>query len=84
MGGHPEGGRSHAEETKEREERSYVVPDSVIVEDKGKGDYENASDPSHQETGGFETSADSGQMTRLVELKVGFCPSNLIKCASLF
>jgi len=25
-----------------REERSYVVPDSVIIGDRGKGEYENA------------------------------------------
>jgi len=51
-----------------REERSYVVPDSVIVGDRGKGEYENALDTRQQETGGFETSAESGQMTNFVEI----------------
>lgn len=32
-----------------REERSYVVPDSVIVGDRAKGEFENALDPRQQE-----------------------------------
>jgi len=51
-----------------REERSYVVPDSVIVGDRGKGEYENALDARQQEAGGFETPAELGQMTNLVEI----------------
>ena len=51
-----------------REERSYVVPDSVIVGDRGKAEYENALDARQQETGGFETSAESGQTMNLVEI----------------
>lgn len=51
-----------------REERSFAVPDSVIVGDRGKGEYENALDVRQQETGGFETSAESGQMTNFVEI----------------
>jgi pre-mRNA-processing factor 6 len=51
-----------------REERSYVVPDSVIVGDRGKGEYENALDARQQEAGGFETPAESGQMTNFVEI----------------
>jgi hypothetical protein len=51
-----------------REERSYVVPDSVIVGDRGKGEYENALDARQQESGGFETPAELGQMTNFVEI----------------
>ena len=43
-----------------REERWYVVPDSVIVGDRRKGEYENALDARQQEAGGFEMSAESG------------------------
>jgi len=32
-----------------REERSFVVPDSVIVGDRGKNDYENSLDTRQQE-----------------------------------
>ncbi|KZP07498.1 hypothetical protein FIBSPDRAFT_875426 [Athelia psychrophila] len=38
-----------------REERSFVVPDSVLVGDRGKVEYENALDARQQEVGGFET-----------------------------
>ncbi|KAF8151308.1 PRP1 splicing factor, N-terminal-domain-containing protein [Crassisporium funariophilum] len=51
-----------------REERSYVVPDSVIVGDRGKGEYENALDPRQQEGVGFATPADSGALTNFVEI----------------
>lgn len=52
-----------------REERSYVVPDSVIVGDRAKGEYENALDRSQQENGGFETPAEQGQMTNFLEIR---------------
>ena len=32
-----------------REERSYVVPDSVLVGDRSKTEYENALDPRQQQ-----------------------------------
>lgn len=51
-----------------KEERAYVVPDSVIVGDRAKGEYENALDPRQQEAGGFETPAESGQTTNLLEI----------------
>ena len=36
-----------------REERSYVVPDSVLVGDRSKTEYENALDPRQQQVGDF-------------------------------
>lgn len=51
-----------------KEDRAYAVPDSVIVGDRGKGEYESALDPRQQEAGGFETPAESGQMTNLLEI----------------
>ncbi|CAA7262736.1 unnamed protein product [Cyclocybe aegerita] len=53
---------------RKREERSFVVPDSVIVGDRGKNEYDNALDPRQQQAGGFETPADSGALTNLVEI----------------
>jgi len=37
-----------------REERSYVVPDSVLVGDRSKTEYENALDPRQQQVGVFD------------------------------
>lgn len=34
-----------------RDERTFVVPDSVIVGDRSKGEYENSLDPMQQEVG---------------------------------
>ena len=51
-----------------REERSYIVPDSVIVDDRGKGEYNNALDTRQQESGGLETPAELGWMTNFVEI----------------
>ncbi|KAN0112057.1 PRP1 splicing factor, N-terminal domain containing protein [Russula decolorans] len=51
-----------------REERSFAVPDSIIVGDRGKGEFENSLDPRQQEHGGFETPADSGTLTNFVEI----------------
>ncbi|TFY64399.1 hypothetical protein EVG20_g5958 [Dentipellis fragilis] len=51
-----------------RDERSFVVPDSVIVGDRGKGEYESSLDARQQEHGGFETPADSGTLTNFVEI----------------
>ncbi|KAL1708674.1 PRP1 splicing factor, N-terminal-domain-containing protein [Schizophyllum commune] len=50
-----------------REERSYVVPDSVIVGDRTKNQYENALDPMQNEVR-FDTAADPGAMTNFVEI----------------
>lgn len=33
---------------RKRDERSFVVPDSVIIGDRSQGEYENALDPSQQ------------------------------------
>ena len=44
-----------------KDERSFVVPDSVIVGDRAKTEYENSLDA-------FETPADSGTMTNFVEI----------------
>ncbi|KAI0310692.1 PRP1 splicing factor, N-terminal-domain-containing protein [Amylostereum chailletii] len=52
---------------RKRDERSFVVPDSVIVGDRSKGEYENALDPMQQDNGGFSTPAD-GTMTNFVEI----------------
>ncbi|KAF5352069.1 hypothetical protein D9758_009441 [Tetrapyrgos nigripes] len=52
---------------RKKDERAFVVPDSVIVGDRAKGEYENALDPMQQEHGGFETPAD-GAMTNFVEI----------------
>ncbi|TFK38187.1 PRP1 splicing factor, N-terminal-domain-containing protein [Crucibulum laeve] len=51
-----------------REERTYVVPDSVLVGDRGKNEYENSLDDRQQQNGGFETPADSGTLTNFVEI----------------
>ncbi|KAF8958681.1 PRP1 splicing factor, N-terminal-domain-containing protein [Flammula alnicola] len=51
-----------------REERSYVVPDSVLVGDRSKTEYESALDSRQQQAGGFETPADSGTLTNFVEI----------------
>ncbi|KIY47069.1 hypothetical protein FISHEDRAFT_46114 [Fistulina hepatica ATCC 64428] len=51
-----------------REERTYVVSDSIIVGDRSKNEYENSLDPAQQQNGGFETPADGGTMTNFVEI----------------
>ncbi|KAI0788615.1 PRP1 splicing factor, N-terminal-domain-containing protein [Abortiporus biennis] len=53
---------------RKRDERSFVVPDSVIIGDRSKGEYENALDSRQQESGGFETPAESGSLTNFVEM----------------
>ncbi|KAH9936195.1 PRP1 splicing factor, N-terminal-domain-containing protein [Fomitopsis serialis] len=53
---------------RKRDERSFVVPDSVIVGDRSKTEYENALDSRQQSMGGFETPADSGTLTNFVEM----------------
>ncbi|TRM66208.1 PRP1 splicing factor, N-terminal-domain-containing protein [Schizophyllum amplum] len=50
-----------------REERAYVVPDSVIVGDRGKNEFENALDPRQNEVC-FDTAADPGAMTNFIEI----------------
>ncbi|KAF9490995.1 hypothetical protein BDN71DRAFT_1453513 [Pleurotus eryngii] len=56
-------GRKHG-----RDEKSFVVPDSVVVGDRAKGEYENSLDPMQQETGGLVTPADSDSLTNFVEI----------------
>ncbi|KDR68393.1 hypothetical protein GALMADRAFT_78691 [Galerina marginata CBS 339.88] len=51
-----------------REERTYVVPDSVLVGDRSKGEYESSLDVRQQQAGGFETPAESGALTNFVEI----------------
>ncbi|KAH7102781.1 PRP1 splicing factor, N-terminal-domain-containing protein [Auriculariales sp. MPI-PUGE-AT-0066] len=51
-----------------REGRHFAVPDSVIVGNRDSSQYENALDPMQQDTGGFDTPAESGTLTNLVEL----------------
>ncbi|KAJ7283920.1 PRP1 splicing factor, N-terminal-domain-containing protein [Mycena rebaudengoi] len=51
-----------------REERSFAVPDSVLVGDRSKGEYENSLDDRQQQNGGFETPAESGTLTNFVEI----------------
>ncbi|KAI0927016.1 hypothetical protein AcW1_007622 [Taiwanofungus camphoratus] len=53
---------------RKRDERSFVVPDSVIVGDRSKTEYENSLDARQQAAGGFETPADSGTLTNFVEM----------------
>ncbi|KAJ7499175.1 PRP1 splicing factor, N-terminal-domain-containing protein [Mycena latifolia] len=49
-------------------ERSFAVPDSVLVGDRSKNEYENSLDDRQQKDGGFETPADSGALTNFVEI----------------
>ncbi|KAG7093896.1 hypothetical protein E1B28_007534 [Marasmius oreades] len=49
-------------------ERSFVIPDSVIVGDRTKNEYESSLDSRQQLNGGFETAADSGTLTNFVEI----------------
>ncbi|KZT22173.1 hypothetical protein NEOLEDRAFT_1164255 [Neolentinus lepideus HHB14362 ss-1] len=49
-------------------DRAYVVPDSVIVGDRSKTEYENALDPAQQNNGGIETPLENGTMTNFVEI----------------
>ncbi|KAG5652943.1 hypothetical protein H0H81_003019 [Sphagnurus paluster] len=51
-----------------RDERTFAVPDSIIVGDRSKNEYENSLDTRQQENGGFETPADSGTLTNFVEM----------------
>ncbi|GLB42785.1 putative PRP1 splicing factor, N-terminal [Lyophyllum shimeji] len=51
-----------------RDERAFAVPDSIIVGDRSKTEYENSLDTRQQQTGGFETPADSGTLTNFVEM----------------
>ncbi|KAF8876396.1 PRP1 splicing factor, N-terminal-domain-containing protein [Infundibulicybe gibba] len=51
-----------------REERSFVVPDSVLVGDRSKNEYENSLDAREQQSGGLVTPAESGTLTNFVEI----------------
>ncbi|KAF6757076.1 PRP1 splicing factor, N-terminal-domain-containing protein [Ephemerocybe angulata] len=63
----PEVGNLTRRKRQRGNERTYVVPDSVIVGDRGKGEYESSLDPMQQKTGGLATPAD-GAMTNFVEI----------------
>ncbi|KAK7061468.1 PRP1 splicing factor, N-terminal-domain-containing protein [Favolaschia claudopus] len=49
-------------------DRSFAVPDSILVGDRGKNEYENSLDDRQQQSGGFETPAESGTLTNFVEI----------------
>ncbi|KAJ7873267.1 PRP1 splicing factor, N-terminal-domain-containing protein [Mycena olivaceomarginata] len=49
-------------------ERSFAVPDSILVGDRSKSEYENSLDDRQQQNGGFETPAESGTLTNFVEI----------------
>lgn len=51
-----------------KDERTFVVPDSIIVGDRSKTEYENSLDTRQQQANGFETPADTGTMTNFVEI----------------
>ncbi|KAJ7638548.1 PRP1 splicing factor, N-terminal-domain-containing protein [Roridomyces roridus] len=51
-----------------KQERSFAVPDSVLVGDRSKAEYENSLDDRQQQSGGFETPAESGALTNFVEI----------------
>ncbi|KAF9005928.1 PRP1 splicing factor, N-terminal-domain-containing protein [Cyathus striatus] len=63
----PDGGNL-TRRKRRREERSYVVPDSVLVGDRSKTEYESSLDARQQQMGGFETPAESGTLTNFVEI----------------
>ncbi|KJA17190.1 hypothetical protein HYPSUDRAFT_146818 [Hypholoma sublateritium FD-334 SS-4] len=52
----------------EENSRTYVVPDSVLVGDRSKVEYESALDARQQADGGLETPAERGMMTDFVEI----------------
>ncbi|KAF9052133.1 PRP1 splicing factor, N-terminal-domain-containing protein [Panaeolus papilionaceus] len=70
----PEVGNLTRKKRRKDFERTYVVPDSVLVGDRSKGEYENALDSRQQEGGGFATPAPGegfggdGTMTNFVEI----------------
>ncbi|KAH7885649.1 PRP1 splicing factor, N-terminal-domain-containing protein [Phlebopus sp. FC_14] len=51
-----------------KDERSFVVPDSIIVGDRAQTEYESSLDANQQRNGGLETPADSGTMTNFIEI----------------
>ncbi|KAH8114391.1 PRP1 splicing factor, N-terminal-domain-containing protein [Phellopilus nigrolimitatus] len=51
---------------RKKDERSFVVPDSVLVGDRSKNEYENSLDTMQQQ--GLETPAESGTLTNFVEI----------------
>ncbi|KAF4618007.1 hypothetical protein D9613_012849 [Agrocybe pediades] len=51
-----------------RKERSCFVPDSVLVGDRSKTEFENALDERQQLAGGFDSSLDNGALTNFVEI----------------
>ena len=83
MGNIPEVGNL-SRKKRRREEWSFVVPDSVIVGERGKNEYENSLDPGQQEVcffffhtyitprpfqnGGFETPAETGTLINFVAI----------------
>lgn len=53
-----------------KEERTYAVPDSIIVGDRARGEYENSLDSMQQQNDGFMTPADAGTLTDFREISV--------------
>ncbi|TFK18041.1 hypothetical protein FA15DRAFT_675582 [Coprinopsis marcescibilis] len=68
----PEVGNLTRKKRRRENERAYVVPDSVLVGDRSKAEYESSLDATQQALGGFVTPAgstlDSGTMTNFVEI----------------
>ncbi|KAG1772194.1 hypothetical protein EV702DRAFT_1246578 [Suillus placidus] len=51
-----------------KDERTFVISDSIIVGDRDKSEYENSLDTQQQQANGFETPADSSTVTNFVEI----------------
>ncbi|KAI0687857.1 PRP1 splicing factor, N-terminal-domain-containing protein [Cytidiella melzeri] len=51
---------------RKKDERSFVVPDSVLVGDRSRGEYQNSLDA--QEQAGSATPAENGTLTNFVEM----------------
>ncbi|KAF9783203.1 PRP1 splicing factor, N-terminal-domain-containing protein [Thelephora terrestris] len=64
----PEVGNLTRKKRKRDFERSWAVPDSVIVGNRASTEYESSLDAQQQATGGFETPANSGTLTNFVEI----------------
>ncbi|KAH9933150.1 PRP1 splicing factor, N-terminal-domain-containing protein [Epithele typhae] len=53
---------------RKRDERSFVVSDSVLVGNRASTEYETSLDAQQQANGGFETPADNGTITNFAEM----------------
>jgi pre-mRNA-processing factor 6 len=57
---------------RQKQERSYVVPDSVLVGDRTKTEYENALDPMQQDVSLSQLLGVSWQLTQLSDRWLGY------------